>query len=624
LKAALASLEDALSYAETANRSKSLFLANMSHEMRTPLNAVLGFSELILETTKLDDKVYSNLMNIYRAGDSLLNLINDILDISKIEANKLELHPREYDLPSLINDTITQSILYLDEKPVKFILDIVDDLPNYLFGDELRIKQVLNNLLSNAFKFTKEGSVGLSVRHEYDGDSVWLTAAVSDTGIGIKKEDVDRLFSVYGRLEGESGNTGMGRRTEGTGLGLSISQRVTEMMDGSITIETEYGKGSVFTVRLRQGYIDDRTIGKEVVESLKAFDYSVVKFESSRMERINLSYASVLVVDDNPTNLVVAKELLSLYGMTVDCVNGGQSAIDVLRSEKVKYAAVFMDHMMPEMDGIEATQIIREEIGTEYAMNIPIIALTANAIMGNEEMFISKGFQAFLPKPIDLNRLDAVLKEWVRDEDAEALLPDKTTRTDKIPAKERSMADIPGLDVDRGIMRFGSDEDIYKKCLQSFVRDTKPLLDSIRQVDATDLGVYAITVHGLRGSSNGIFAEEVGSLAGALELAAEEGDYEFINSKNQGFIDLVTQLLDDIETALSRERVGQKPVMDKPDAAMLNELLAALKTLDIDGMDEAMAKINSYEYTADGGRAVWLANNLLMGEYELIKERLID
>ncbi|MCL2026339.1 MAG: ATP-binding protein [Leptospirales bacterium] len=613
--------------AEKNSKFKSDFLANMSHEMRTPLTAVLGLTELTLGTVQLDDEAYSNLAKVHRAGETLLNLINDVLDISKIEADKFELNLREYDLPSLLNDTITQSVLYIGEKPVELVLNINTDLPNYLYGDELRIKQILNNLLSNAFKFTREGTVELGVqceRSEHDEDTVWLTAWVRDTGIGIKPEEMNKLFTLYGKMEEESSRGDANRRTEGTGLGLSISKKVAEMMDGSITVESEYKKGSVFTVKLKQKYVSEATIDLDVVESLKNFHYSIQKFENTKIARINLSYARVLVVDDIPTNLDVTKGLMGLYGLKVDCVTSGQQAIDAIRGEKVKYSAIFMDHMMPEMDGIEATRIIREIINTEYAKTIPIIALTANAIVGNEEMFLSKGFQAFISKPIDLARLDAILREWVRDKEAEALLPDQLISAETRHGKERRILfkNIPGLDIDKGIARFDFNENAYLDVLRSYAKNTRTLLETIKEVNADNLDKYTVTVHGIKGSSYGIFAETAGRKAEDLENAAIAGDYEFVSSNNQNFLDTVFRLISDIEDALSKIGVEQKPIKDTPDEALLANLLAACESYDIDEIDTAMAEIENYEYKSDDGLVIWLRENVDQGKYKSVIERL--
>ncbi|MCL2042542.1 MAG: ATP-binding protein [Treponema sp.] len=616
---------------QAASRAKSNFLANMSHEMRTPLTTVLGLSELTLETVQLDDETHSNLVKVYRAGETILNLVNDILDISKIEADRLELHPREYDVPSLLNDAISQSIMYIGDKPVELILNIHEDLPNYLYGDELRIKQILNNLLSNAFKFTREGTVELGLRSERcHDDTVLLTAWVRDTGIGIKPEDMGKLFTLYAKMEEESRNgsvhTGSfaSRRTEGTGLGLSISKRVAEMMGGSITVESEYHTGSVFTVKLKQQYVSDAVIGPDIAESLKKFDYSIRKFDSVKMTRINMSYARVLIVDDNPTNLDVAKGLMGLYGMKIDCVTGGQQAIDAIRSEKVRYNAVFLDHMMPEMDGIEAARVIRENIGSDYAQTVPLIALTANAIIGNREMFLSKGFQDFISKPIDLARLDTVLRQWVRDKDAEALLPDQLITIGTGKGKERQilLEDIPGLDLDKGIAHFGFNEEAYLNVLQSIVRNTRPLLDLISKVTEDNLDQYAVTVHGIKGSLRGIFAENAGDTAETLEKAAVAGDYNFVNSANQKFLDIILQLLTDIENVILKSEKNQKPVREKPDDLILADLLKSCESYDIDKIDAAMAEIECCEYSRDEGLAAWLRDNVDQGKYGLIIDKL--
>jgi len=616
-------MEDA---AQSASRAKSNFLANMSHEMRTPLTAVLGLTELTLEVAHLDDETHSNLIKVYRSGETILNLVNDILDISKIEADKLELNPHKYDLPSLLNDTITQSALYSEEKPIELVLNIDEELPNYLFGDELRIRQILNNLLSNAFKFTKEGTVELGIQCEREDSVIWLTAWVSDTGSGIKPEDMDKLFTLYSKMEEENGRNTQNRRTEGTGLGLSISKKVAEMMEGFITAESEYGKGSKFTVKLKQQFVSDEVIGKDVVESLKKFDYSMKRFENAKMSRVNLSYAKVLIVDDNSTNLDVAKGLMGLYGMEVDCVTGGQIAIDVIKDEKIKYDAIFMDHMMPEIDGVEATRVIRNEIGTAYAKEIPIIALTANAIVGNEEMFLSKGFQAFIAKTIDLSRLDVVLRQWVRDKEKEALLPDKIINIEAKRLQERRILreDIPGLDMDRGIAHFGFSEDAYYKMLQSYAKNTRSLLYIIQNVDRDNLESYGVTVHGIKGSSRGIFAKKAGDEAEALENAVAAGNYDFVRANNGKFLVLLETLLSDIEGALIRSGIEKKPVKNKPDHAMLVKLLDACNEFDIDEIDNVMDEINAFDYKEDDGLVVKLRESLGQGKYKQVKDILTE
>lgn len=617
-----------------ASATKSAFLANMSHEIRTPLTAVLGLSELILTTVPLDDETHSNVIKINKAGDTLLSLVNDILDISKIEAGKFTLNIDKYALSSLINDTVTQSILYAGEKPIELVLDITDDLPAELIGDELRVKQILSNLLSNAFKFTEEGTVELYMRCRREGDDILLTARVSDTGIGIKPDDIGNLFTLYGKMATDS--TGRAdRRIEGTGLGLAIAKKSAEMMDGTIDVQSEYGTGSVFTVSLRQKYVSDEIIGARTVESLKKFHYSNGKFNRTGIKYLNMSYARVLVVDDNSTNLDVAKGFLGLYKLQIDCAVSGKQAVDAIRDEKVRYDAVFMDHMMPEMDGIEATRIIREDIGTAYAKSVPIIALTANAIVGNEEIFLRKGFQAFISKPIDPARLDTVLRQWVRDKKAESLLPDIYVSYTDVRTGERSLlcSDISGLDIAKGISRF-LNETTYIELLRSFSVNTKPLLDLLSNTydaatagnagSAESLSKYSVTVHGIKGSARGICAYETGDAAESLEDASKRGDLEFVKAHHREFIESVSLLISDIDDALSKMPGTEKPVKGSIDRDVLKKLHDACLSYDSDAIDEALDEINCYAYTSDSELCAWLRANLERGDIKAVTGKLQD
>jgi CheY-like chemotaxis protein len=410
----IAAREEALS----STRAKSAFLATMSHEIRTPLNAIIGLTEIQLQNS-LPQATSDDLGKIHNSGATLLAIINDMLDISKIESGSFELIPVDYDLPSLINDTAQLNVVRIGSKPITFKLHVDETLPNRLFGDELRVKQVLNNILSNAFKYTRQGTVTFSVSwEEHDGTlsaeglrQIKLVAAVTDSGIGIKEEDLGRLFSEYSQLD-----TKANRKIEGTGLGLSITKKLVEMMGGTITVESVYGSGSTFTLRVVQGIKDDRSIGKKTATNLESFNFlTAIRSRTKNFIRANMSYARILVVDDVQTNLDVAKGLMLPYGLTIDCVLSGKEAIEAIRNAAVKYDALFMDHMMPEMDGIEATQIIRTQIPGDYAKTLPIIALTANAISGNEEMFLQSGFNSYISKPIDIMRLDTVLNQFVRD-----------------------------------------------------------------------------------------------------------------------------------------------------------------------------------------------------------------
>ena len=396
---------------KSASSAKSAFLANISHEMRTPLNAIIGFSSLVLGDKETPETERENITLIYDSGMMLLNVINDILDINKIEAGKLEIIPVEYELPDLIHDSTAIYVMSITDKPIVFELDIDETLPLKLFGDQLRIKQVCYKLLSNAFKFTSSGSITFCVSCTQEkGSLVWLTIDIKDTGIGINEADLERIFSDYGQMD-----TSAARKASGTGLGLGIAKRLAELMGGTLTVTSEHGKGSVFTLRLRQKVLSNEQIGPERTENLKNFIYSSDTRERNlQFTRAFLPHAKVLVVDDVAVNLKIAEGIMKPYGMQIDCVSSGKEAIDKIRHAETIYNIVFMDYMMPEMDGIETTRIIRKEINTRYAKTVPIIALTAAEMDGKEALFLNNGFNAFLEKPIDIIRLDVEINRWIR------------------------------------------------------------------------------------------------------------------------------------------------------------------------------------------------------------------
>jgi signal transduction histidine kinase/CheY-like chemotaxis protein len=621
--------------AESASEAKSRFLANMSHEMRTPLNAIIGFSELELgkeKDSEVKSGTHESLEKIYSSGVTLLGLINDILDISKIESGKFELVLVNYDIPSLINDTVVLNIVRIGSKPIEFKLDIDENLPSRLFGDELRIKQILNNLLSNAFKYTKEGQVILRIRCKQDSAGVWMTCTVSDTGMGIRKEDVDRLFSDYNQVDTKSN-----RHSEGTGLGLAITKRMVEMMDGSITVDSEYGKGTTFTARFLQGFVSDMVIGKALAENLKEFRYTMARQDRNKqLVRAHIPYARVLVVDDVATNLDLARGIMKPYGMTVDCVTSGPAAIECVRKGEPRYNAVFMDHMMPGMDGIEAVRIIRNEIDSEYAKTVPIIALTANAIIGNEEIFMNNGFQAFLTKPIDIIKMNDAINRWVRDKnmekelglDAESRIAEgaQAAEEDSVSAGMQ-IADlirknrVEGLDVERGLERFGGDGKSYMESLRSYVTHTPPLLASARKV--MSLADYAITVHGIKGSSFGISADTIGYRAEKMEHAAKAGNLVFVDAENSGFITAAEKFIADLSGLLETlEQSVQKPCRQAPDSAILTQIAEAAETYDMGELDTMMEKLEQYTYEEEADLVTWLREQINMSEFDAITERL--
>ena len=395
-----------LDAAELASQAKDRFLAHMSHEMRTPMNAILGIAEIQLQNENLSANTAEALGQIYESGDLLLSIVNDILDLSKIETGKLELIPVKYDIPSLVNDTVQLNYLRYESSPIEFSLFIDENTPSNLIGDELRIKQILNNLLSNAFKYTEKGKVEFSVRSEDETDeNVTIVFSVSDTGQGMTENQITFLYDEYTRFNVEAN-----RETAGTGLGMNITKRLIDLMNGSISVQSEVGKGTIFTVRVPQKLVDKDVCGSDLAAKLTNFRYqSMALGKKTQFIREYMPYGSVLVVDDVISNIYVAKGMLSPYSLKIETASSGYEAIKKIE-EGYTYDIIFMDHMMPKMDGIEAVKIIR---GMGYTNTI--IALTANALLGQDKIFFNNGFDDFISKPIDSREMNRVLNEYIKN-----------------------------------------------------------------------------------------------------------------------------------------------------------------------------------------------------------------
>jgi CheY-like chemotaxis protein/HPt (histidine-containing phosphotransfer) domain-containing protein len=546
---------------------------------------------------------------IHNSGMTLLGLVNDILDISKIESGKFELHPIEYDVPSIINDITVLNIMHTNDKPIKFNIRINENLPAVLFGDDLRVKRIFNNLLSNAFKYTESGSVNWNIDFEIDGDSVWIISDVIDTGIGIKPEDKAKLFEDYNQVDAQAN-----RGIEGTGLGLSIMKNLLGMMDGTILVESEYGKGSKFSIRFRQGFVSDVVIGKKMADNLMSDRYAASRLaQRANIVRIDLSYAHVLVVDDMNTNLDVVKGMLKPYKLKIDCATSGSEAIELIRAENPRYDAVFMDHMMPVMDGVEATHIIREELDTDYARNIPIIALTANAIVGSEQMFLENGFQDFISKPIDILLLDSALRKWVRDKTREERPTDDTLGGAEATVANDSQSRVENLviedvDVRAGLVNFNGDIDLYSNVLHSFVKNTRLLVDGIENYLAEgDLQTYIIDMHGIKGSSYSVFATQLGDKARRLENLAKAGEEATVKAENSDFVAYANSTLDRIESALETFKATcEKPYAPYPDKELLSALREACGKYDIREVNSTLQLLESFEYGEGLELVEWL------------------
>jgi signal transduction histidine kinase/CheY-like chemotaxis protein len=420
-----------------ANNAKSVFLAKISHEIRTPMNAILGITESQLHDEMLPLDMQESLGTIYNAGYLLLDIINDILDLSKIEAGQLEITPTEYNVADLINDIIHLNVIWYDYKPIEFNLQVDENIPAALVGDEQRIKQILNNLLSNAFKYTERGRILLSVSIEYTGQEGQRTLVfyVSDTGQGMTAEQTKKLFDEYTRF-----NTEANSAIEGMGLGMSITKSLVQLMNGEITVESNPGKGSAFTVRLPQGIVvGSGMLGRETAENLKQFRYNKISRikKTPYIVREYMPYGKVLIVDDMEINLDVTERILAPYGLSIETAGNGFEVIDRIKNG-ARWDIIFMDHFIPKMDGIKTAKIIRT-LGYKQ----PIVALTANALTGQAEMFLSNGFDDFIPKPVDTRQLNAVLNRLIRDKyPAETV---EAARRSRKSRKKHTAADAPRL-----------------------------------------------------------------------------------------------------------------------------------------------------------------------------------
>jgi signal transduction histidine kinase/DNA-binding NarL/FixJ family response regulator len=588
-------------------KAKSVFLARMSHEIRTPLNAILGLSEVELQDNP-PGNTRLNLEKIYHSGSHLLEIVNDILDISKIESGNFEIFPGEYEFSGVINDAVQLNIVRIGSKPINFKLELDETIPSKLYGDELRIRQILNNILSNAFKYTEEGEVRLRIGWEQTGNTALIGFTVEDTGRGIKKEDLAKLFSEYTQFD-----TAVNRRIEGTGLGLSITRGLVVTMGGNITAESEYGKGSVFHVILPQRIVDQTPIGREAAENLRNFRFIEDRNRRGSIIRSWMPYGKVLVVDDLETNLDVMNGLLMPYGLKVDTVLSGREAVERIKAAEVRYDLVFMDHMMPEMDGIEAARIIRE-MGTSYAQQVVIVALTANAVEGTREMFLENGFNDFISKPIDIKRLDMVLNHWIRDtQNEETLIKAENQARERAVRGQGPEAGgetgnesrwllehpVEGVDIGTALTLYGGGAALIP-ILKSFVTHTPGLITRMDRYLETSLADYSVEVHGLKGICNAICAGETAELAKKLEFASREGEEDVVRAGHgelrRQALELTEGLGGLLEEWDASRPEGEKEWRAEPERELLVRLSAAAAEFNSRDTEEILEELERYRY----------------------------
>ena len=556
--------------AERANLTKSEFLANMSHEIRTPMNAVMGLSDLIMEESR-GRKVYGYACDIKAASQNLLAIINDILDLSKVESGKMELIPVDYYIKSLVDEVVSMMKVAATQRGLDLICEFDTSIPCKYYGDDGRIRQILINIMNNAVKFTKEGFVKITVGGHpgNQNDIENIVFRIQDTGMGIKPENLEKIFEDFKQVD-----SGRNRGVEGTGLGLSITRRFVQLMKGGIEVESVYGEGSTFIVTIPQKIVDSRTL-EEVPD--------VPQKESESLDAFVVNNYKVLVVDDNLINRKVAMGFLKNYGFELFEAASGPEAIAMVK--ETKFNMIFMDHMMPEMDGIEATKIIREECGLNGRSPV-IIALTANAMAGVREKFLNCGFQDFIAKPLDRKPLNEVLSRWIPNAYKKVQLNDDDGASDSQPEITFEDIHIRGIDVEEAKKHHSGEVEDFVELLNLYYMDGKRkssyLMELLEKEDYKD---YGIEVHGLKSASANVGAMELSAQAREHEDAATRGDVDFIKMHSSELLACYDRQVEEIKKFLDhRQEVTDEgksgEVMNIDSASLLRELKNALEKLE--------------------------------------------
>ena len=609
-----------------ANQAKSSFLANMSHEIRTPINTVLGLDTMILRESD-DANIRKYALNIQSAGHSLLSIINDILDFSKIESGKMEIIPVEYEMASLISDVTNMIAPKADDKGLTLNVRADESIPAKLYGDDVRIRQVLINLLTNAVKYTPEGEVTLTVEWTRHGDEAVVHYSVKDTGIGIAKEDLEKLFQEFVRIE-EKRN----RNIEGTGLGINIVTMLLNLMDSKLMVDSVYGEGSDFYFALVQRIVDDSPIGdiKERIASMAdEYSYSAA---------YRLPEVSLLVVDDNAMNRLVFTELLKDLECDIDEADSGRKCLELVADKK--YDIIFMDHLMPQMDGIETFHRM-QEMGDYINKDTPVIILTANAISGAKESYLHEGFDDFLSKPVDPDKLEKMILSMIPDDKK---LPKEKEEAGKDTYKESKWYDhIEGIDSETGIKNSASEE-LFRSLLEMFYESIQDRFEELEGFYLEeDWDNYAIKIHALKSSARLVGALELGDKAQLLEGAGKAHDAAYIHKNHPavmkdyvGYREILKKVfpkesVDDSADQLATDSDAlddnkqDKPVIEKEQLHDIYEKIrVAADEVDSDTIDELLKELSKYSLSEeDAGIYSSISRCVANYDYDGIIETLV-
>ncbi len=576
---------------EELNRSQSRFFSSMSHEIRTPINFILGLNEVILRQEDASDEILKDAQNIQGAGKMLLATINDILDLSKLDAGSMDIVPVDYRISEMLEEIYNMAWLRANEKGLTLKVNADPAIPSRLFGDEVRIRQIIINLLNNAIKYTYRGSVELNIGFEQPYDNrIRLLISVTDTGMGIKKEVIPQLFEVFKRVDQEKN-----RNIEGTGLGLSIVKQLVDLMEGEIRVDSEYGKGSTFSVSLLQGISDPAPLGV-----LTPNEHKILRQQYSRV--FTAPSASLLIVDDNEMNLEVEKKLIKDTLICVDTAANGNDALALTRRKR--YDLIFMDHLMPGMDGIECYEKIRCQTDG-MCRDVPVVIFTANAGSENIELYNRTGFDGYLMKPVSGRKLEETLLKYLPEDkinmgDGYGDRPPKKEEATHIiqgnTGKGRSGYDMPeGIDVAIGVENCGDEEGLFA-ALNIFYESIREESRRIREYYRSgDMGNYTIKVHALKSSARIVGAMQLSELAGKLEKAGKEHDTGYIREHHEEMMILYEEYGARLKSFFDKDKGETVQADDGLISIMYEEIREAAQDMDIDRLEAAFKDMEGYK-----------------------------